>query len=325
MAGSVHLCSNKFQQLWRIGFAFDRNLSVGLIAGLMTATAAQADWRKELGTFRIGMIEVGRSPIFAIDLDKIRAAYASALGMPVEIFQARDFPSLIDAHASSLGSSMPIYTAQAFATASLACQCVEPLAAPVSADGSAGVRDALIVDPALSMSALAASKGIGMPGRNALSTMGVALAAFQSGGVRLTGAETWLRVEEDMNAVMAKFGDGSLDGFFAAVPSRLNLAQTPDGSPDLSAAIAKTGRKAKALWLSELVPFGPHAVRKNLAPEAKAVLSKMLLELGSTNPDLNDLMLPEGATAFTVVNQGAYGLALEATRALAAASAAPKP
>lgn len=301
-----------------------RNLSVGLIAGLMTATAAQADWRKELGTFRIGLIESEGRQYSPSDLDKIRAAYASALGMPVEIFQARDFPSLIDAHASSR-IEYAVYTAQAFATASLACECVEPLAAPMGADGSAGVRDALIVDPALSMSALAASKGIGMPGRDALSTMGVALAAFQSGGVRLTGAETWLRVEEDMNAVMAKFGDGSLDGFFAAVPSRLNLAQTPDGSPDLSAAIAKTGRKAKALWLSELVPFGPHAVRKNLAPEAKAVLSKMLLELGSTNPDLNDLMLPEGATAFTVVNQGAYGLALEATRALAAASAAPKP
>ncbi len=301
-----------------------RNLSVGLIAGLMTATAAQADWRKELGTFRIGLIETEGRQYSPSDLDKIRAAYASALGMPVEIFQARDFPSLIDAHASSR-IEYAVYTAQAFATASLACECVEPLAAPVGADGSAGVRDALIADTGLSMSGLVASKGIGMPGRSSLSTMGVALAAFQSGGVRLTGAETWLRVEEDMNAVMARFGEGSLDGFFVAVPSRLNLAQTPGGSPGLSAAIAKTGRKAKALWLSEPVPYGPHAVRKNLAPEAKTVLSKMLLELGSTNPDLNDLLLPEGAAAFTGINQGAYGLALEATRALAAMSGTPKP
>ena len=66
-----------------------RKLWAVVAAGVMTATAAQADWRKELGTFRIGMIEVEGRQYSPTDLDKIRAAYANALDMYVVSSQAK--------------------------------------------------------------------------------------------------------------------------------------------------------------------------------------------------------------------------------------------
>ena len=295
-----------------------------LVISVAVATPAAADWRKELGTFRIGMIEAQGKQYSPADLARLRAAYSGALGMPVEIFQAKDFPSLIDAQASSR-IEYAFYTAQAYATAYLACECVEPLAAPQGADGSAGIKTVLLVDEALSVADIANSKGIGFAGKDSLSTYGVALASFQPKGISLTGTESWLRLEGAPSDMLSGLQNGSLDGFFAAVPSSLKLGDALRNDTTLASELAKTGRKIKAVWLSDTVPNGPHAVRKNLAPAAKEALLKMLSSMATTDPDLNDLLLPEDAVAFNPVSHQAYGLALKATKALADASGAPKP
>ncbi len=295
-----------------------------VIIGIAAATPALADWRKELGTFRIGMIEAQGKQYSPADLAKLRAAYSSALGMPVEIFQAKDFPSLIDAQASSR-IEYAFYTAQAYATAYLACECVEPLAAAQGADGSAGLRTVLLLDEMLSVADLSKSKGIGVGGTDSLSTYGVALASFQLKGTSLTGAEPWLRVEGGPAGLLSGLENGSLDGLFAAVSSSLTLSDALRKDTALSSELAKTGRKIKAVWLSETIPNGPHAVRKNLAPEAKSALAKLLAELAVADPDLNDLLLPDNAITFSPISHQAYALALKATKALADAAAVPKP
>ncbi len=295
-----------------------------VLSGILIATPAKADWRKELGTFRIGIIEAQGAQYSPVDLENIRTAYAGALGMPVEIFQARDFPSLIDAHASSR-IEYAVYTAEAYATAYLSCQCIEPLAAPLAEDGSTGMRTALIVDTNLSLSNLAMSKGIGISGVSSLSTFGVALASFQVNGIKFTGAEPWIQLDDSMSSMIEKFRAALLDGFFVSVPARQSLNQVLGADTSVSQALENSGRKAKAVWLSDTFPFGPHAVRTNLAPEAKTILLKMLKELASTNPDLNDLLLPEGTVAYEPVSHSAYRLALDATKALANFSVLPKP
>ncbi len=295
-----------------------------VITGFAAATPAVADWRKELGTFRIGMIEAQGNQYSPADLAKLRAAYAGALGMPVEIFQAKDFPSLIDAQASSR-IEYAFYTAQAYATAYLACECVEPLAAPLGADGSTGIKAVLLLDEALSVADVAKSKGIGIVGKDSLATFGVALASFQSKGTSLTGSETWLHIEGGPADLLGGLENGSLDGFFATVPSGLKLNDALRKDTALALELSKTGRKIKAVWLSDTVPNGPHAVRKNLAPEAKEAMLKMLAGMATADPDLNDLLLPEDTVAFSPVSHQAYGLTLKATKALADATGAPKP
>ena len=294
------------------------------LAAALSATPCLADWRKELGTFRIGIVEAQARQHSPAELDKIRAAYATTLGMPVEIIQSKDFPSLIDAHASSR-IEYAVYTAEAYAASALACECVEPLAAPVAEDGSAGVRAVLIADAGLSISAIASSKGIGVPGLDDMAVYGVALASFQSGGQRLTGTDSWIRAENGVRGVISGFANGRLDGFFSAVPSRLSMAGVLAPGTPVADEVLKSGRKAKAVWLSEIIPFGPHAVRKNLAPEAKALLAGMLSGLAAADPEMSDLLLPEGMVAFALVQHSAYGLALDATKALAEVALSPKP
>ena len=305
------------------GLGADRIIAAAIIS-VTAMTPAAADWRKELGTFRIGMIEAQGKQYSPADLAKLRAAYSGALGMPIEIFQAKDFPSLIDAQASSR-IEYAFYTAQAYATAYLACECVEPLAAPRGADGSEGIKAVLLLDEALSIADLAQSKGIGVAGKDSLSTFGVALASFQPKGASLTGSEPWLRVEDGQSNLLKELENGSIDGFFAAIPSSLKLNDAVSKDAALSSELAKTGRKIKAVWLSRTVPNGPHAVRKNLAPEAKEALLKLLAGLAAADPDLNDLLLPDDAGTFSPVSHQAYDLALKATKALADASGATTP
>ena len=63
--------------------------------------AARADWRKDLGTFRIGISATDAKSLSAAETDKLTAGYAAALGMPVEVVILRDYPALIDAQVSS--------------------------------------------------------------------------------------------------------------------------------------------------------------------------------------------------------------------------------
>jgi phosphonate transport system substrate-binding protein len=294
------------------------------ISGSLMTSPVRADWRKELGTFRVGVIEAEAGRLSPEDIDKVRATFGTALGMPVEIFLAKDFPSLIDAQASSR-VEYAMYSAGAYATAWLACQCVEPLAAPLGADGSIGTRTALVADQKLTPSALATSKGVGVPSGESISTFGVALASFVPNGIKLTGNEPWLQTKSDLAEALVNLKAGTLDGLFAAVPSSASQASVLEGASTLASELGKTGRTLRTLWLSETLPYGPHAVRKNLAPEAKALLLKMLIGLQSADPDVNDILLPEGTDKFTAISHSAYGLALDATKALAARVSTPKP
>ena len=83
-----------------------------LCAGLSAAcaSAAHADWRKDLGTFRIGISATDAKSLSPVETGKMSAGYAAALGMPVEIVVLRDYPALIDAQVSSR-IEYAIYTA----------------------------------------------------------------------------------------------------------------------------------------------------------------------------------------------------------------------
>ena len=84
----------------------------------------------------------GRRPERA-GLAVLKQAYAQALGIPVEIFVARDYAALIDAQATAR-VDYAIYSTTAYATAALLCACVEPVAAPVGEDGATGIKAILV-------------------------------------------------------------------------------------------------------------------------------------------------------------------------------------
>ena len=105
------------------------SLAVALVLAL--TLPSHAGWREDMKTFRVGMIERQGAGQAVPGLSILERSYSMALGIPVEIFVARDYAALIDAQASGR-VDYAIYSTTAYATAQLLCSCVEPVVAPVA-------------------------------------------------------------------------------------------------------------------------------------------------------------------------------------------------
>ena len=117
--------------------------AMALLAGLLAPAAqSRAGWREDMKSFRIGLIAEPGGGQGVTGLAALKQAYAQALGIPVEIFVARDYAALIDAQATAR-VDYAVYSTTAYATAALLCACVEPIAAPVGEDGATGIRQSL--------------------------------------------------------------------------------------------------------------------------------------------------------------------------------------
>jgi phosphonate transport system substrate-binding protein len=293
-----------------------------MIMLLTSQAVAMADWRKDLGVFRIGMIESEALKLSPGELERIRSGYADALSMPVEIIRTRDFPALIDAHASAR-VEYAILSAAAYATAYLVCECIEPLVQPIATNAATGTRTVLFLDSKITMEQVAQSKGLAVPDKNSLNGYGVPLSSENLISGKLKGNEPWLVFAKDTDAAIQQFADGKVDGFFATVNSTATLATALQQGDPIAATLSSLPRQAKASWISNIVANGPHAVRKNLVTDAKNILSKYLVNLAQTDSDLNDLLLPANDIRFDEVNHSAYATAISATKMLAAQSEQP--
>ncbi len=293
-----------------------------MIMLLASQAVAMADWRKDLGVFRIGMIESEALKLSPGEMERMRRGYADALAMPVEIVRTRDFPALIDAHASAR-LEYAIFSAAAYATAYLVCECIEPLVQPIASNAATGTRTVLFLDSKMSKAQVAQSKGLAVPGKNSLNGFGVPLASEDMISGKLIGNEPWLVFVEDTKAAVEQFAAGKVDGFFATVSSTATLATALQQGDPIATTLLTLSRQAKASWISNIVANGPHAVRKNLSTEAKNILSKYLVNLAQTDPNLNDLILPANDIRFDTVNHSAYLTAISATKMLAAQSEQP--
>ena len=75
-----------------------------------------AGWREDMKTFRVGMIAEEGAGQAVPGVSILKRAYSQALGIPVEMFVARDFAALIEAQATSR-VDYAIYSTTAYAAA----------------------------------------------------------------------------------------------------------------------------------------------------------------------------------------------------------------
>jgi phosphonate transport system substrate-binding protein len=301
-----------------------RPLLLALSIVFMNAPASRADWRKDLGTFRLGMVESTAHQLSPAELLKVRDAFSKTLSMPVEIIQMRDFPALIDAQASSR-IEYAIYSAAAYSTAWISCECVAPLVAPVSLDGSVGTRTALFLDKSVSLANLATSKGIAISGKDSLTAFGVPLSEFTSATGALKGDEPWLMFFDNGSAAVSAMKSGAADAIFASIPENQSLRQPLDPKNAVQNELLTSGRDFVPVWQSQIIPYGPHAIRKNLNPEVKQLLLTFLVNLAANDPDLFELLTDQNAARFAPVGQEAFSSAIKAVRTLAAFSKPQQP
>lgn len=280
-------------------------LSVAAIAHGMAAEEQNA------ANFRIGMISAEDDTPAVEGLSSIRSAFSQALGMPVEIFAARDYEALINAQ---IGGRVDyaIYSAAAYAAASLRCDCLRPVVAPVSAQGAIGVRSVLIVRPGAGEAArIAIGPADSLTGRLApLASWPAAADMAARGGLVAVGSSS---------EAETMFLQGTVDGFFGWVPA----FPGEDGAL-LGGTLARLGAAGlgpadfTTAWTSPILLYGPHAVHADMPVERMAQLQRLLIRVGADDPQLRVYLKNYLGGGFVAAAQEDYAAVIEAIAAIAA-------
>lgn len=223
--------------------------------------------------FRVGMVSPPGE-----NFSRIERAFAAALGMRVEIVVVPGYAELIEAQ---IGRRIDyaLYSAPAYAAAAIRCECLRPLAAPLAADGAAGLRSVLIVrrrTDALRGAPLRVAVGPG----DSLATRLAPLALWE--GAAAARAQGLLVEAASAGEAEAMFLRGEVDGFFGWVPARGN-DDDPASAGGSMARLRAAGLDRgdyEAGWLSPLLPHGPHAVRDDMPEERVAAILSALLRGG---------------------------------------------
>lgn len=291
-----------------------------LVAAFSLAVAAcpaHAGWREDLGTFRIGMVPEPGAGQGIAGLAEIKRAYTMALGMPVEILVARDLGTLIEAQAAGR-LEYAVYSATAFATASRLCSCVEPFAAPVAEDGATGLRAVLVTrDNRLNaVEEIARRRVAVVEGDNiaGFALPGSALAdVFDKQGTILIKANS-------ASAAEAMLVEGSVDAMFGWIPSSAEVdAVYAGGTVERLVGAGIEPAALKIVWTSDLLRFGPHALRTGLDPQARKSLTILLTTMLSQTPELYELIERHYGGGFQAVTADDYATALKLVDRIAAA------
>lgn len=284
-----------------------RNFRTLLIVLVMFVAArpALADWRTDLGIFRIGMIEASAPP--QTGREALRRAFESALGMPVEIVVLRDWPQLIDAQASSR-VNYAVYSATAYAATDELCQCVEPLAAPVDVDGAAGIRAIVLArtGKARNLDDLRDIK-VAAPAADDLTGWLAPIALLPDAGLTLVGNEPFLLRSSTATDALAQFRSGEADAIFGWEKAKDDRDDPLPGGTASQAPEVKT----VVLWRSPLIKFGPHAVLSSLDREAKEILAAFLVGLHGANPQAYDLLSQGHGGGFAAATDADYSVVRE--------------
>jgi len=285
------------------------------LLGASWSSLARADWRDDIGTFRIGLVAEPGAGNTVPGLAALTDAYTKALGMKVEFVVARDYAALIEAQAEAR-IEYAVYSATAYATALQRCGCVEPLVAPVDSDGAIGIRSVLLTrgDKVHDIAAMDAHR-VAMAPSDSVGGSLLPLAALAAEGVKVPQDAPFLIHASSATAAEAMLVDGGAEALFGWAPVTADGQFEIPGGTEARLEAAGIGKsELKTVWTSGLLRYGPHAVRIDLDPEAKRRLTVFLTNLKSMSPDIYDLLETKHTGGFTVVGPKDYDMAVAIVR-----------
>jgi len=241
--------------------------------------------------------------------------------MPAQVLVLRDAASLIDAQTSGR-IEYAVLSSMGYAAAQIMCQCLEPLAAPRSAEGAAGARSVLIADRQ-KVAAIAELAGTvvdwgpkGSLTGDLIPRVGMDIDGEGLSDVALAGAPAASFAEArraflagDTVAMFAwDYADAGTDAEDGAYRNGLAARIRAEAVMDVA-----------ALWRSPLVPFGPHVVHDSVPDDLRAALTEMLVGLRDNGPEAYDAVSPALAGGFVAVDADDYEFAARIARARAGA------
>ena len=288
-----------------------------IAAGIaFTPGPAKADWRDDLGAFRVGIVAEGNLRRAVARTEAFRLALEEALGVRVELFPARDYPALIDAAAGSR-IEYAVLSASAYAMAWAMCECVEPMVIAQSGDGSAEFSQIVITrqDGAPDLGALdgqsVAAIGTKTAGGNLL-----ALHELAQAGLDLDAEGAGLVAYDTNEEALAALAGGEAAAMIGWSSMRGEQAQGYTRGT-LRHIVRREGSidNYRIIWQSSTIPHRTHAIRKNLPAEAKTILRSLLTAMFDADPVAYDSIEPVFGGGFVAARQGQYGALVSMMRA----------
>jgi phosphonate transport system substrate-binding protein len=271
------------------------------------AATQSSDWRNEIGTFKIGLVRGWSSDMSRLALTRVETVFAKALGTPVKVVVFERFTSLMDAQADGR-IDLAAYSARAFAAVRLMCECVDAIAAPTTEAGQTGQIAILAGDNArlASLAKIGASK-LGRVAISPIANEEMLRGTMMINGKAITGKEEFWVDFPDYTSAEQAYQAGEIDGFMVHAATSFNAASEvvlPELNSFSKAAINK--RDIEPIWRSSFWPYGPVAVRTNLAGAAKNIVLQTLEQMDIVEP-LVHATLSEGlAGAFQKVDLAGF-------------------
>jgi phosphonate transport system substrate-binding protein len=252
---------------------------------------ARADWRDDVKVLRVGFLASDTIAADTARLEPFRAYLEGHTSLPVELVPATTWTTLIDA-AASARVQYAVFTAASYATAAASCQCVEPLALPAAFDGSRGFHALLLArgDGTITSLANAGGARLALAGEDSVAGRLIPMKGFSANGI--DPAEYFSAIVKEDSPVAAI--EALLAGAVDLAPAWSSLAGDPASGYSFGVLtdMVRTGALAmdqvRIVWRSDLIPFGPHAVRKDMPPELKALLLDALERMAAEAPEVLD-------------------------------------
>lgn len=289
-----------------------------VVAGVLAGATGHvlADWREDTGVLRIGYLSTGNPVQTAARMDLFRTYLEGRIGLPVELVPAVTYTALIDSTAGGR-VQYAIHSATSYAVAEAACTCIEPLAVPAAFDGSIGFHSIFLVraDGPIRTLADAAGAAIAVSGEDSLAGRLVPFAGLASEGI---DAETYfskivdapgpeaaitalLAGEVDIAAGWSSLTGDRSTGYAFGVLTRMVI----DGRLSMDAV--------RVIWQSGLIPFGPHAVRADMASELKLLLADALFDMALFAPEVLEAVDRSGigGGGFVAIDPARYAIIAE--------------
>ena len=250
-----------------------------------------ADWRDDIKVLRVGFLSSSSPAADIARLEPFRAYLAARAALPVDLVPATTYAALIDAEVGGR-IQYAIHSAVSYATAAAECTCIEPLAAPTAADGSRGFYSILLVRADGAIHDLAGTDGarLAFSGGDSVAGRLVPMKAFAAAGIDPATHFASLYEAPGPEDAIAALLDGRAD--VAVGWSSLAGDAVGGYSFGVLTRMVADGRlsmdRIRVIWQSRLIPFGPHAVRKDLPAELKTLLANALTAMATEAPDVLD-------------------------------------
>ncbi len=272
---------------------FPRAAIAGCLAFLLSLAAgvAVADWRDEVKVLRVGVLAGEGAAYRLATLEPFRVYLQDATGIPVEIVPAPTYRALIEAQASDQ-VDYAIYSATSYATAVAQCDCVVAIGAPIAADGALGFHSILVarVNGGIGSLADARGKSIALAGADSVAGRLIPEQAFAAEDIAPEQYFSRVLTKADPEAAVSALLSGEAD-IAVAWSSLTGPAASGYDFGVLTRMIADgrlTMDRIRIIWQSRLIPFGPHAVRTDLPPDLRLLLSHALVAMAKEAPEALD-------------------------------------